>query len=303
MTLLQAILLALVQGVTEFLPISSSAHLILVPYFVGWPDQGLVFDALTNAGTLLAVLVYFRRDLVRLLHPDAWLPGGGTRSETGDGVVSDVAVGASAVGAEGDDDGSDLGGAEPRATGVPLGLALAIGTVPLVITGLVLLDWIGGAARNAQLIAATSIGFGLLLWWSDRGVRGVRDLDALRWRHVMLIGCAQALALVPGTSRSGITITAALMLGFRREAAARFSFLLAVPAGLAATVVDLRALWLEGPGAAGWAPLVVAFLVAAASAYLVIDWLLDWVRNQDLTIFVVYRVALGLLILGLGLLV
>lgn len=271
MTLLQAIVLALVQGITEFLPISSSAHLILVPYFVGWRDQGLVFDILTNAGTLLAVLIYFRRDLMGLLRPSAW--GLGRR---------------------------DPDAAAAPSTGPPLGLALAVGTVPVVIAGLLLLDWIGGAARDAQLIAATSIGFGLLLWWADRRSNGQRTLASLRWSDVILVGLAQALALVPGTSRSGVTITAALLLGMSREASARFSFLLAVPVGLAATVVDLRALWVEGPGHIGWGPLVVAFAVSALSAYLVIDWLLSWLRRQDLSLFVLYRVVLGLVILALG---
>ncbi|MEM1206609.1 MAG: undecaprenyl-diphosphate phosphatase [Acidobacteriota bacterium] len=265
MSPLQAFILALVQGITEFLPISSSAHLILMPHLMGWHDQGLVFDVLTNAGTLLAVLVYFRRDLAELvpqaLEPHRWR----------------------------DDDGA-----------VRLLPALVVGTIPVVIAGSTFYRWIATDARSPALIGVTSILFGLLLWWADRRGKGERSLAGLTWRDVWIVGVAEAFALIPGTSRSGITITAALLLGFRRAEAARFSFLLAIPVSLAALAMDLRELAAEGPGEGGWLPLGIGFGVSAVSAYLVIGWLLDWIRRQDLTLFVVYRVLLGLVILGLA---
>lgn len=262
-SLLQAFLLALVQGITEFLPISSSAHLILTPYLFDWPDQGLVFDVATNTGTLLAVVLYFRRDLLGLAR----------------GVVSGE-----------------------RVEGMPpwrLLAALFVGTIPVAVAGLLLYDFIAGEARNPVLIAATSIGFGLLLWAADLIGRRRRELATLTVWDGLWIGLAQAAALVPGTSRSGITMTFALFLGFTRPAAARFSFLLAIPVGVLAAAKDgLDLLGGEAP-AVGWLPLLVGFAVSAVSAYLVIGWLLAWLERQTMAVFVAYRVLLGLVILGL----
>ena len=192
MTLLQAIVLALIQGVTEFLPISSEAHLILVPWVLGWEDQGLAFDIAVNTGTLLAVMAYFRRDLAgvgrSLLH--------GLREE---GI---------------------------RVEGMPartLLLALLVGTLPAAAAGLLFHDWVAGPLRHPLVIAATSIFFGLVLLGADLGGGRRRELATLRMRHALWIGLAQALALVPGTSRAGITMTAALALAYTRPAAARFS--------------------------------------------------------------------------------
>ncbi|MEL7059634.1 MAG: undecaprenyl-diphosphate phosphatase [Acidobacteriota bacterium] len=264
MDIVRAAILALVQGLTEFLPISSSAHLILVPVVFGWADQGLVFDILVNSATLSAVVVYFRHDLRQAIAEA--VDGGFWRRSTG---------------------------------GLGLAPALGLGTLPALVFGLAAAGWIGTAARDPTLIAVTSIVFGLLLAWADRVGDGERTLDAISWRDAVWVGLAQAVALVPGTSRSGITLTAALLLGMRRDEALRFSFLLAIPIGLAALVYDLRKLLLDGPGDGGWLPLAVAFAVAAVSAYAVIGWLLDWIRRQSLTIFVVYRVALGIVILWL----
>ena len=265
MPILRAVVLALVQGVTEFLPISSSAHLILVPYLFGWPDQGLAFDIATNTGTLLAVVVYFRRDLAELAR----------------GLLRPA-------------EHPQVEGMAPRR----LLWALVLGTIPVAAAGLVLADWVSTAARDPLLIAVTSIGFGLLLWAADRWGRRHRDLDSLTLGDAVLVGLCQALALVPGTSRSGATMTAALALGYRRPAAARFSFLLAIPVGVLATGYDLLKVALGEVPAGDLLAMLVGLVVAAVSAYLVIGALLAWLQRQTMTPFVVYRVALGLVILA-----
>lgn len=265
MSLVHAVLLALLQGITEFLPISSSAHLILAPYFFGWDDQGLVFDVATNTGTLLAVVLYFRRDLLELVR-------GLRGSSTVEGMPSSRFL-----------------------------AAWIVGTIPVAVAGLLLYDFIAGEARNPTLIAATSIGFGLLLWVGDRWGRRRRELDSLTVWDGLWIGIAQAVALIPGTSRSGITITLALMLGFKRPAAARFSFLLAIPVGVLAAAKDALDLLGGDVPEVGLAALAVGFVVSAVSAYAVIGWLLRWLERQNLSIFVVYRVLLGAVILWVAL--
>ncbi len=268
MTLSQAILLGLIQGITEFLPISSSAHLILLPFLLGWQDQGLRFDVVTNAGTLLAAVIYFRRDLVA----------------AGREMLASVA-------------GAAGGAGGPHRPG--LAAAVLIASLPILVVGLAFYDWFATVARQPVLIATTSIAFGLVLWWADHAARHTRHLGDVGWRDSLWIGAAQALALIPGTSRSGITITAGLFLGLGRQAAARFSFLLAIPVGILALVKDVFDLARGDLPATELAPLAVGFVTAAVSAYLVIGWLLNWLRRQDMTLFVVYRVALGLVILGL----
>lgn len=264
MTLLQIVVLAIVQAVTEFLPISSSGHLILVPFFLGWPDQGLTFDVATHAGTLLAVVVYFRRDLRDLV--SGFLTG------------------------------------RPSATGEysPRALAwwLVLGTVPAGLAGLAFKDMIEGEARNPLLIASTAIFYGLLLLLGDRIGRQSREIGELGWRDAFLIGVAQALALVPGTSRSGITITAALLLGFTRPAAARFSFLLSIPITAVAAALELGELAVVRTTAEQLFPMVLGAIVSAAAGYAVIAWLLAWLRRRSLTVFVVYRVLLAAVILA-----
>ena len=263
MTLLQAIVLALVQGVTEFLPISSSAHLVLTSYLLGWRDQGLGFDVAVNTATLLAVVAYFRRDLAGLA-AGVWHGGG------------------------------EVEGMPPRR----LLAALAVGTAPVAVAGWALSDWFETAARNPRLIAAGSIVFALALGAADRWGARRRELSGLGLGDALWIGLAQALALVPGTSRAGITLTAALFLGYRRPEAARFSFLLAIPVGLLAAAWDgLKLVRGEIP-AADLLPMAAAFAVAAVSAYLVIGWLLAWLQRHGLMPFVVYRVLLGLAILA-----
>jgi undecaprenyl-diphosphatase len=244
LTVWQAIVLGIVQGATEFLPISSSAHLILVPRLFGWSDQGLGFDVALHAGTLTALLVYFRRDLLDLRRSALWVP-------------------------------------------------VAVGTAPVVAAGLLLHAWVASAARDPRLIAVTLVVFGLLLGIADRLGRRARGVETIGWLDGLLIGSAQAIALVPGVSRSGVTLTAGLGLGLDRRAAARFSFLLAIPAtALAAAKEGLDVLSGE-PIGVGPPVLGAGFLAAALSGFLVVGWLLRWLERRGVLGFVVYRLVLG----------
>ena len=262
MSSFEAFVLALIQGITEFLPISSSAHLILVPYVFGWEGHDLRFDVVTNAGTLLAAVVYFRRELA-----DAW--------RAARGRVPDL---------------------HARPDLLP---AVIVASVPVLAIGFLFRGWFETTARRPDLIASMSIAFGILLWLADRRGSRSRELKQLTWRDSLLVGLAQAVALIPGTSRSGITITAGLGLGLTRREAAHFSFLLAIPVGLAAFASDLLKLLSAGLPRGEIGPLAIGFLVSAVSAYLVIGWLLAWLQRQTLTLFIVYRVVLGIAILAL----
>jgi undecaprenyl-diphosphatase len=263
-----AVLLAVVQGITEFIPVSSSAHLILVPYFLGWKDQGLDFDIATNTGTLIATLLYFRLDVRDLV---IGFFTGQPRSSDGD--------------------------YPPRR----LALCITLATIPAGIVGLLIHDWVKTQARNPLLIAGTSIFYGLLLFLADRIGRKNRELGDLGYSAALIIGMAQALALVPGTSRSGITMTAALLLGFARPTAARFSFLLSIPIGVLVALKSAKDLMAAHVTAADLVPMLIGVVVSAVVGYLVIAWLLNWLRRQNLTVFVVYRLILGAVILAVAL--
>lgn len=276
MTAFQAFVLALIQGVTEFLPISSSAHLILVPHFLGWPEHDLRFDVVTNAGTLLAAMVYFRHDLYRELFE--------ARS-----LASGTAIGA----------GSGISALLTRLGRPYLLPAVAVGSLPVLLCGYLFYDLIATVARGPLVIASTSIGFGVLLWVADAYARARKPLPAISWRDSVVIGFAEALALIPGTSRSGVTITAGLFLGFNRTDAARFSFLLAIPVGSAALLRDLWTTPFGGLPAQELQTLAIGLVVSGASAYFVIGWLLEWMKKQTLLPFVIYRVLLGLLTLSI----
>ncbi|MEO6196107.1 MAG: undecaprenyl-diphosphate phosphatase [Thermoanaerobaculia bacterium] len=265
MTPFQAIILGIVQGLTEFLPVSSSGHLILVPYFLHWRDQGLDFDIATNTGTLLAVLAYFHRDVRDLI---TGFFTGAPRSR--DGAFA------------------------PR----PMAWAIVVGTIPAGIVGLLAKHWIEDHLRTPEVIAGTTLFYAILLFVADRIGRKVRDLDQVTLLDGLVIGCAQALALVPGTSRSGITITAALLLGFMRPSAARFSFLLAIPIGVVAALKSAKDLMDAGAGTAQLIPMAIGLVVSGVVGYAVIAWLLAWLRRRDLTVFVVYRVVLAAVILA-----
>lgn len=256
MTLLQAAVLALVQGITEFLPISSSAHLILLPALLGWDDQGLAFDVAVHVGTLLAVVSYFWRDIWGIATGTLrWVAGQGASTES------------------------------------RLGLAVVLGTIPVGLAGLLLGGVIELHLRSPLVIAATTIIFGLALWWADTR-RGGRTLDAIKISDVLWIGLAQAIALIPGTSRSGITMTAALALGLTREAAARFSFLLSIPVIVLAGGLESLKL-LESAVPVDWAAMATGVVVSAAAAYACIALFLGAISRMGFMPFVIYRLALG----------
>jgi undecaprenyl-diphosphatase len=259
---IQAIILALVQGITEFLPISSSAHLILVPHLLGWADQGLAFDVAVHVGTLSAVVFYFRAEIARMTV--AWLQSCAGRGVSGDARLAWLVV---------------------------------LGSVPVALAGLLFHSSIEGELRSPLVIAVTTIGFGLLLWLADRLGRRVRDTGSLGVRDVVLIGFAQALALIPGTSRSGITMTAALALGLTRTDAARFSFLLSIPAILMAGGYEAWKL-LNDTGPVQWGVILLGTALAAVSAWLCIHFFLRLIERIGMWPFVVYRLLLGVVLLA-----
>src|SRR3954447_21643159 len=264
MNALQAIVLGLVQGLTEFLPISSSGHLRIVPAFFGWEDPGAAFTAVIQLGTMAAVLLYFREDLWRIAR--AWL-----RSLRDPSMRSDL---------------------DAR-----MGWYIGIGTIPIAIIGFIFKDQIENGARDLYLIGTTLIVFGFVLLLADQTARQTRGLADLDRRDGILIGCAQALALVPGVSRSGATITGGLLLGFDRESAARYSFLLSIPAVVLSGLFELR--HIGESGGAGAVPTAIATVLAFVVGYASIAFLLRWLTSHSLVVFVVYRVALGALVLAL----
>lgn len=263
MDFLQAAVLALIQGLTEFLPVSSSAHLILASVFTNWQDQGLAFDVAVHMGTLLAVVWYFRTDL-RAMSRDFW--------------------------------GSLIG--KGHSSGSRLVWAVLLGTIPVGLAGLALRDVVATHLRDPLLLAFGLIFFGILLGLADWQNKGNRSEHTLTWKDVLVIGCAQALALIPGTSRSGATITAGLFMGLGREAAARFSFLLSIPVIFLAGLLEARHL-LGNPELVQWNILGIATLLAAVSAYLCIHYFLQLIRKVGMQPFVVYRLLLGMLIVGM----
>lgn len=262
----EAAFLGLIQGLTEFLPVSSSAHLrIIGPLLPSGGDPGAAFTAITQIGTEAAVLLYFRHDIVRIFL--AWW-----RSFTQ--------------------------AAGPRDPDARMGWLIIVGTLPIAVLGLVFKDAIETHLRNLYITAAMLIGFGLILGLADRFSARERHLNQLTWGHGLLFGFAQAMALIPGVSRSGGTITAGLLMGYTREAAARYSFLLAIPAVLASGFYQLYRSWEHGsPIAPG--PTALATVVAFVVGYGVIVWFLKLVSTRSYMPFVVYRVALGLLVFGL----
>ncbi|MCJ7556778.1 MAG: undecaprenyl-diphosphate phosphatase [Gammaproteobacteria bacterium] len=261
MDIYHAIWLALLQGLTEFLPISSSGHLILLPRFMNWPDQGLAFDVAVHVGTLAAVLIYFRQDLLVLTR--AWFGSLHTRKL---------------------DQHSRLA----------WGVLLA--TIPVGLAGYLMSGMVSTALRDPMVIAATTIIFGVLLGAADRLGKRSRDEHSLGFKDVMLIGLAQAVALVPGTSRSGITMTAGLLLGLTREAAERFSFLLSIPVIVLAGGLEGLDL-LESANAVDWGAMLVGVSTSAIGAYLCIHFFLKLIGQVGMWPFVLYRLFLGAVIL------
>lgn len=255
--------LAILQGLTEFLPISSSAHLILLPQLLGWSDQGLAFDVAVHVGTLTAVIVYFRSELILMAR----------------------------------DWGSSLIG-RPQTMESRLVWAVLLGTVPAGLAGLLLNGIMETSLRSPIVIAFAMIGFGLLLWVSDALGMRVRDEHSLTWKDVLVVGFAQALSLIPGTSRSGITMTAGLSMGLSRRGAARFSFLLAIPLILLAgsfKVVEL----VRQTDTVDWSALLTGSFASAISAYVCIELFLKLIERIGMFPFVLYRLLLGAVLLVL----
>ncbi len=258
MDLIHIVVLAVVQGLTEFLPVSSSAHLVLTPRILGFADQGLAFDVAVHLGSLLAVMGYYRSDIVHMV---------------------------------GDFFGS-LSGSREATANSRLAWCILLATVPVALCGLLFKDIVATELRSPQVIATSTIGFGLLLWVSDVKGRRTRDEHSLTWRHALVIGLFQALALIPGTSRSGITITAGLMLGLTRKAASRFSFLLAIPTILMAgglATVDL----IQSTASVDWPALILGVLLSFITAYLCIHYFLRFIERMSMLPFVLYRLLLG----------
>ncbi|WP_445255649.1 undecaprenyl-diphosphate phosphatase [Nocardioides aurantiacus] len=263
--LLKAVVLGLIQGLTEFLPVSSSAHLRIFPEWFGWGDPGAAFTAVIQIGTELAVLLYFRHDIWRIA--STWVRSL-FRPEY-------------------------RGHADAR-----MGWYVIVGSLPIVLLGIALKDVIERDFRNLWIIATALIVMGVILGVADRTAKQDRELKQVGLKHALLLGGAQALALVPGVSRSGATISMGLFLGLTREAATRFAFLLAIPAVVGAGLFELKEIP-NGENTYGWGPTLVATVVSFVVGYAAIAWLLRYVSTRSYAPFVLYRVALGLLTMGL----
>ena len=267
MSLLEAIVLGIAQGLTEFLPISSTAHLRIIPAFAGWEDPGAAFTAVTQLGTMAAVLLYFRDDLRRISL--AWLRS--LRSPELRGELD-----------------------------ARLGWYIILGTIPIGIFGLVFKDQIETGARDLYLIGTMLILLGLLLWLAEKVGTRTRGIEQIKRRDGLVIGLAQAMALIPGVSRSGSTITAGLFLGLERQAAARFSFLLSVPAVVLSGVLELGSILSGEEGeTTSLLDLLVATALAFLTGYAAIAFLIRYLANHSTAIFVAYRLVLGALVLVL----
>jgi len=261
LTTLQIIILAIVQGLTEFLPISSSGHLVLVPYLFEWADQGLAFDVAVHVGSLAAVCIFFRKDIASLLSGGVQVLGGNVKT------------------------------AEAR-----MASAIVLGTIPAALAGLLFAAWIEQNLRDPAVIVYTLAGYGILMAVADRYGRRERNISGVGFKDAFIIGCAQALALVPGTSRSGVTITAARILGFERQDAARFSFLLSAPVILLAAgykFVEMIASDLS----VEWGQLGLGVLVSCVVAYISIEFFMRVVTRIGLGPFAIYRLILAAVIL------
>ena len=256
MPLLHLAILAVIQGLTEFLPVSSSGHLALVPHVLGWPDQGMVMDIAVHVGTLGAVIVYSWRDIGRMLA----------------GLLR-----------------AFQGRSDP---GLRLVTLLVVGSFPVVIAGYLMSRYLGDAFRTIEVIAWSTIGFGLLLGFADRAGMTIRRIEHMNHGTALFIGCAQVLALIPGASRSGVTMTAARILGFERADAARFSLLLGIPAILGAGTLGGLKLYRAGDISLGLDAAMAAG-IAFIAALISITAMMAWLRRAGFTPFVIYRLILG----------
>lgn len=263
MNVVEATVLGIVQGLTEFLPISSSGHLLFVPRFLGWDDPGAAFTAVIQLGTMAAVIIYFWKDLVRITVTwtrSLWTP------------------------------------ALRHHQDARMGWYIGLGTVPIGVVGLAFSDFIEDPARNLWINSTSLIAMGLLLMVAEWAGRQKREVDDLNLRDGLIIGGFQALSLIPGSSRSGSTMTGAMFLGYTREAAARYSFLLSIPAVVLSGAFELRHV---GDGGLQLVPTVVSTVVSFVVGYASIAWLLKFLVRHSVMVFVYYRVALGGVLLGL----
>jgi undecaprenyl-diphosphatase len=261
---IQAVCLALIQGITEFLPISSSAHLVLIPLLTSWPDQGLAFDCVVHLGSLTAVVFYFRSDITRMA------------SGFGQTIKQrDISA---------DRDGY-------------MAWLIGFATIPVGLFGLTFKDMIESDFRSLSVIGISSIIFGLLLWLADNEDKNTKDETSWNFRDVMIVGLAQAFALIPGTSRSGITMTAAMMMGYGRAAAARLSFLLSIPVIVLAGGMKMKD-WINQPNqVAGFSELIIGYILSAVTAYVCIHFFLKYLDKVGMGPYVIYRVLLGIILL------
>lgn len=257
----EALILGIVQGLTEFLPISSSAHISIVGQLFGDADPGAAFTAIIQIGTETAVIVYFRNDIGRIIK--AWFLA----------LIGRI----------------DRGDHDAR-----MGWLVIIGSIPIVVLGLLLQDWIDSTLRNLWITVAMLAGFGLVIGIIDSLSKQQRTLETLTWKHGLLYGLAQSLALVPGVSRSGGTITAGLAMGYTREAATRYSFLLAIPAVMGAGIYQLyEALTGSAHTQVAWGPTILAGVVAFVVGFIMIAWMLRFVSTHSFWPFVIYRIGLA----------
>lgn len=259
MSIIEIIVLALVQGLTEFLPISSSAHLILPSQVLGWQDQGTAFDVAVHVGTLLAVIIYFRKEVADIL--SAWFKSFGAQGKTDDSQ---------------------------------LGWWIILATIPSLIIGFLLKDFVEVYSRNAWIIATTTIVFGLLLWYADAKAKQIKTIYQINWVMALMIGLSQVVAMLfPGTSRSGITMTTGLLLGLNKQSAARFSFLMSIPVIAAAGSYYIYKLS-TGDELIDWNAIILGAVLSFIAAYACIYFFLKVIEKMGMFPFVVYRLLLGL---------
>ncbi len=274
MTLPEAALLGIVQGLTEFLPVSSSAHLRIIPALAGWADPGAAFTAIVQIGTLVAVLLYFRKDIVSIVRA----------------VVAGMMK------------GKPLGSTEAK-----MGWMIAAGTLPIVVFGLLFKSEIETSLRSLYWVSGALIGLALILSLAERNIKRrleqdlpLKSMKEIGWKEALLIGLAQSVALIPGSSRSGVTITGGLFLNLSRETAARFSFLLSLPSVFAAAMLELYKTWggiTSSPD--GITNIMIATLTAGIVGYASIAFLLNYLKKHTTTLFITYRLVAGAAILYL----
>lgn len=274
MPILHSAILGLIQGLTEFLPISSSGHLVIIPWLLGWQKHSLVFDIILHSATLLAIIIYFRKEWTDILH-------GGFSSMRG----------------------GNIKGSEQKR----LFWNLVIASIPAIVIGLIIVDKVDNYFRNPEIIAITLGIFGLILYFTELYSKKNRSLADITWQVSLIIGLLQMSAFIPGVSRSGITISVAMAFGMNRESSVRFSFLLGAPLFLAATCYSIREVILQNVGPGGladvykflpWHTITAGFIASFLSSILAIHFLLNYIRKRPFTIFVIYRLLLSVIIIG-----